>query len=185
MNDHFADPAGASGLEDFGLVPSEFITGTSVPFIDRILGALGHGQYSGLSGDQAVREFVRGQPGLYEQIREVSAVAGGAGTRVRDSGQLRSSVDDNLKYYTPDELWCLDLAVDVIAMLALLPGVPGNFRFQMMDRVHELMSTLTGHHFHKEVKHAVDAPAAFRGLRSRVPVRPADPMKAVGGPGHM
>ena len=168
---------------DFSLIPQDFVMGTDVPFIDLLLVSLGYGPYYGLSAESAVRDAVRGQPGLYEQIRAVGAVVGRAGVRVRDSGQLRDSFDNETRYYTSDELWCFDMATDVLAMLAVLPGVSGSARFSALEAVRDLNKTLTGHWFHKHVKHAVDAPRDFGALRSRVPARTDKPPRS--GPGHM
>jgi hypothetical protein len=178
--------SGAERLADhFSLVPQDFSGGTDVPFIDLLLVELGYDQYCGLSADPAVRSFVHSQPGIYEQIRAVGAVAGRAGVRVRDSGQLKSSFDDNLKYYTPDEIWCFDLAIDVLAMLAVVPGVSGSARFRALDALRNLNATCHGHSWHKQVRHAVDAPAAFGELRSRVPVRTSHQARPASGPGYM
>jgi hypothetical protein len=167
---------GAERLDDdFSLVPPDFSNGTDVPFIDLLLVELGYSPYAGLSHDPAVRSFVRSQPGVYEQIRSVGAAAAQAGLRARDSGQLKNGFDDSLRYYTPDEVWCLDLAIDVLAMLAVMPGVAGQARFRALDAVRDLNQTCHGHHWHKQVRHAVAAPDAFVELRSRVPLRTAHP----------
>jgi hypothetical protein len=171
--------------DDFSLVPQDIESSTNIPFIDLLLVALGYSPYYGLSADQAVRAFVRAQAGMYDQVRAVSSVVGQAGVRVRDSGQLRNGFDDNLKYYTHDEMWCFDLAIDMLAMLATLPGVSGAVRFRAQDAVRDLNETCQGHWFHKQVRHAVDAPAAFAPLRSRVPVRSAKQARSAGGPGYM
>jgi hypothetical protein len=173
--DHLAD--------DFSLVPPDCSGWTDVPFIDLLLVELGYSPSYGLSAEPAVRDFVRSQPGAYEQIRAVTAVASRAGERARDSGQLKSTLDDNLKYYTSDEIWCFDLALDVLAMLAVVPGVSGDARFRALDAVRTLSVTCHGHFWHKHVRQAVDAPADFGNLRSRVPARPAHPSKTASGPG--
>jgi hypothetical protein len=162
-------------MDGFCLVPSEFSDATDVPFLYRLLVELGWGPYYGLSADPAVRAFVAGQPGLYEQIRAVTAVAGRAAVRVRDSGLLHGTLDDNLKYYTPDETWCINLSLDVLLMLATEPGVSGHARFRAIDAVHDLSQICHGHTWSKALRHAADAPRAYGELRARVPFRPAKP----------
>src|SRR5580692_2453892 len=104
-----------SSGDDFSLVPPEFTNGTDVPFIDLILVTLGYGPTYGLSAEPAVRGVVRARPGMYEEVRELGGQVAAAGLRVRDGGQLRSGLDDRLKYYGPDEMWAFDLAIDLVA----------------------------------------------------------------------
>jgi hypothetical protein len=176
-------PAMGGFGDSFSLVPHDFVMGTDVPFIDLLLVSLGHGPSCGLSHEPAVRDFVRSQPGLYEAIRALGAVVAGAGVRVRDSGQLRDSFDCHITYYTSDELWCFDMATDVLAMLAVLPGVSGSARFSALDAVRDVSQYLSGHWFHKHVQHAVDAPRDFGALRSWAPARTGRLPRS--GPGYM
>lgn len=177
MTDRFQEILADLHEERFSLIPSEIyekdhFQGTDVPFLDLLLVQLGYGPSYGLSAEQAVRDFVRGQPGMYEQIREVGTAAYHAGARARNHGLLRSSFDDSLRPYSADEIWCMDLAIDVLAMLAVVPGLSGGSRFSALDALRDLYMTCDVHTWHKQVKHAAAAPHEFRELRARVPVRP-------------
>jgi hypothetical protein len=172
--------------ETFSLIPSEIyladrFEGTDVPFLDLLLVQLGYGPTYGLSAEQAVRDFVHGQPGMYEQIREVGTAVYRAGARARNHGLLRSSLDDSLHPYSADEIWCMDLAIDVLAMLAVVPGLSVRARFSALDALRDIYMTSTGHTWHKQVTHAAAGPHEFKELRARVPVRP----KHLPKPGHL
>jgi len=185
MSEEFMEILAEMHEEEFSLVPSEIyekdhFQGTGVPFLDLLLVQLGYGPTYGLSAEQAVRDFVRGQPGMYEQIREVGAAVYRAGARARNNGLLRSSFDDGLHPYTADEIWCMDLAIDVLAMLAVLPRLSGGTRFSTLDALRSLYRICAEHTWHKQLRHASGGPFECRELRARVPVRP----KHLPKPGH-
>jgi hypothetical protein len=185
MSEEFLEILTEMHEDEFSLVPSEIYVknhfqGTDVPFLDLLLVQLGYGPTYGLSAEQAVRDFVRGQPGMYEQIREVGTAVYQAGTRARNNGLLRSSFDDSLHPYTADEIWCMDLAIDVLAMLAVLPRLSGGIRFSALDTLRSLYVTSGEHAWHKQLRHAAGGPIELRELRARVPVRP----KHLPKPGH-
>ena len=171
------------GMDDFSLVPGDLLSGTDVPFIDLILVVLGYGPTYVLSAEPAVREYVRNEPGLYPIIRELGAAVGAAGIRARDSGLLKSSFDNDLKPYTPAEIWNFDLAIDVIAVLAALEGLSKATQFRATQAVRNLDRTARGHMWKKELKRAGDGPAAFRELRARMPRHTPHPTPSAGGGG--
>ena len=186
MGEEFQDILAKMRAGEFSLIPSaiyekDHFQGADVPFLDLLLVQLGYGPSYGLSAEQAVRDFVRGQPGMYEQIREAGTAVYRAGVRARDHGLLRGSFDDSLHPYSADEIWCMDLAIDVLAMLTAVPGLSGGARFSALDALRDLYQTCTGHTWHKQVKQAVAGPHELRGLRARVPVRPRHLPK----PGHL
>jgi hypothetical protein len=175
-------------MDDFSLVPSDLLSGTDVPFIDLILVQLGYGPAYGLSAEPAVREYIRSEPGLYPIIRELGAAVGAAGIRARDNGLLKSGFDDNLKLYTPEEIWNFDLAIDVMAVLAALEGLAKSTQFRATQALRDLDRTARGHTWKKELKRAGEGPAAFRELRARVPRHVPHPGRSsagAGGPGWM
>jgi hypothetical protein len=185
MSEDFLNILAEMHEEQFSLVPAEIyekhhFQGTDVPFIDLLLVQLGYGPSYGLSAEQAVRDFVHGQPGMYEQIRAVGTAVYQAGARARNNGLLRSSFDNGLHPYTADEIWCMDLAIDVLAMLAVLPRLSGGTRFSVLDTLRDLYVNCGEHTWHKQMRHAAGGPHEFRALRARVPVRP----KHLPKPGH-
>ncbi len=134
------------------------------PFIYLALSTLGL-----LSGDSVVQQYASAQPEAQHAIGELCRAVAAAGTRVRDTGQMRDSFDENLRYYTAEEIWLFDLAIDVIAMLGTLGGLPPGTRARVIDDLKLLDNNVHSHHWKKEVRQAGDGPAQFRELRAHVP----------------
>ena len=137
---------------------------TCAPFVFLTLALLG----SGLSLEPAVQAYTCGQPGLLRQIRQLSTAVSEAGVRVRDAGLLEDSFDCNLKVYAPEEIWIFDLAVDVIAMLGSLDGLPRAAQARFAAKLRTLDTWVDERAWKKGVKKAGEGPAAFRGLRASV-----------------
>lgn len=89
-----------------------------------------------------------------------------AGVRVRDAGLLRDSFDENLKAYTPEEIWTFGLAIDVIGTLE---GLSGKSRVLVAGGLRQLDQDVASHTWKEELKKAGARPEAFRGLRAEVP----------------
>ncbi len=157
-----------------GLVP-EGTDGcwTSAPFIYLIMSCLG----PGLSTESAVRDYVGAYPEFHRQIRELSTAVSEAGVRVRDEGRLHSDLDDNLRVYTPDELWMFDLAVDLIAMLGSVDGLSNQSLAEFKSNVRTLDDEVHTHTWKRGVKKAGAGPAQFQELRQRVPHHTPNPMR--------
>jgi hypothetical protein len=163
----FAEPAHSPfthRASDMGLVPSGLDDAVVAPFIYLTLSTLGL-----LSSDSVVQQYAAAQPEAQHAIRELSRAVAAAGTRVRDTGQMRDSFDENLRYYTAEEIWLFDLAIDVIAMLGTLGGQPPGTRARIIDDLKLLDNNVHSHHWKKEVRQAGDGPAQFRELRAHVP----------------
>ncbi|HEY0937652.1 MAG TPA: hypothetical protein VGD91_28425, partial [Trebonia sp.] len=110
-----------SYFDQVSLVPEDVDDCASVaPFLYLALSSLGL-----LGAQPEVREYLRGQPWLLEQVRALSTAVSAAGVRVRDAGLLKDSFDSNLAVYTPPEIWTFDLSFDAIAQLGLLEGLSG------------------------------------------------------------
>jgi hypothetical protein len=155
--------------DDFSLVPAQFFHGTDVPFIDLILVTLGYGPTYGLSADPGVRDFVQSRPGMYELVRELGYRVAAAGLRARDSGQLHRSSADSLRYYSPDEIWAFNLAIDLIAALSALEDISNSARFRVGQAMGNLDATARGHTWHKQLRHAGSGPPELAPLRASVP----------------
>jgi len=151
-----------------GLVPAGTDDcSTSAPFLYLTLAALG----SGLSYEPVVREYARANPGQAARIRALSTAVSAAGVRVRDAGLLKDSFDENLRVYTAEEIWTFELAIDVIAMLGALDGLPGQARARAAEDVRTLNETAHGHTWRKGLKQADAGPAEFQPLRAEIPLR--------------
>jgi hypothetical protein len=146
------------------LVPSGLDYEVVAPFIYLTLTTLGL-----LSSDSVVQQYASAQPEAVHAIRELSRAVAAAGTRVRDTGQMRDSFDQNLRYYMAEEIWLFDLAIDVVAMLGSLGGLPPGTRARIIDDLRLLDDNVHSHHWKKEVRQAGDGPSQFRELRAHVP----------------
>jgi hypothetical protein len=152
--------------DDTALVPSGVDDcSTSAPFLYLTIGTFD----AVLSREPVVQEYIGKQPGMHEKIRELTTAVGEAGVRVRDAGLLKDDFDDNLRVYTPDEIWTFDLAIDMIAMFGSLDGLPGDSRARLASNLRSLDQSVIEHHWKKELKKAGDGPARFRDLRASVP----------------
>lgn len=156
--------AGQSG--ESGLVPEDLDYVAVAPFIYLTLAAL-----ELLAFEPAVKEYTRAYPDAHRGILALSAAVASAGTRVRDTGQMHDEFDQNLRFYTADEIWLFDLAIDVIAMLGTQGGLTPGTHAQIISDLRSLDQDAGGHHWKKEVRKAGDGPAAFRELRAHVPRR--------------
>ncbi len=148
-----------------GLVPDDVDDQAVAPFIYLTLATLG----PLLNYEPAVKNFLGSQPELRQRIRDLSVAVGKAGVRVRDAGLMKDSFDQNLKFYTPAEIWTFDLAVDLIAMFGTLPDLHPGTRARIVDDLKSLDWNVHSHAWKKEVKRAGDGPAAFSELRRFVP----------------
>jgi hypothetical protein len=148
------------------LVPDDVDHESVAPFIYLTLVTLGS-----LTRERAVVAYLGAEPGLRQKIRQVSAAVGAAGVRVRDAGLLKGSFDENLRVYTPEEIWTFDLAIDVIALLGTLDGLPGGTRASIADTLRLLSQSTHTHTWKKDLKNAGQGPEAFRELRAQVPRR--------------
>lgn len=138
---------------------------TSSPFIYLTLAVLG----PALTAEPAIQQYLRANPGLVTQIRALATAVSEAGVRVRDAGLLKDSLDENLRVYTPGEIWTFDLAFDVIAMLGAVEGLSGKARAMVADDLRSLDQTAHSHTFKKELKRAGADLEEFRELRAKVP----------------
>lgn len=138
---------------------------TSSPFLFLLLAALG----PGLSHEPVVQAYLREQPVFHQTVRTLTTAVSDAGVRVRDAGLLKDDFDMRLGVYTAEEIWLFDLAVDVVAMMGALDGLPGQTRARMVSDLRTLDDEVTSHTWKKELKKAGEGPERFRELRAKVP----------------
>jgi hypothetical protein len=149
---------------DTGLVPAGTDMEVVAPFIYLTLMSL-----SLMGSEPVVQQYTSAEPEAHNAIRELSRAVAGAGTRVRDTGRMRDSFDEDLRYYTAEEIWLFNLAVDVIAMFSTLGGLAPGARARIVDDVRLLDNNVTSHHWKKELRRAGDGPPQFHQLRAHVP----------------
>jgi hypothetical protein len=156
-----------------GLVPPDTDNcSTSSPFLYLIMASLGT-----LSTEQPVLAYTHSDPAFHQQVQHLSAAVSAAGERVRDEGRIRNDFDDNLRIFSPVEIWLFDLAVDVIAMLGSLMGLSNASLALYKDNVRTLDDEVHTHTWKHGLKKAGAGPEEFRELRQRVPHHPVHPMR--------
>jgi hypothetical protein len=163
----FAEPPLAPSRHragEIGPVPQGLDYEVVAPFIYLTLTTLDM-----LSRDSVVQQYSSAQPEAQHAIRQLSRAVAAAGTRVRDTGQMRDSFDQNLRYYTAEEIWLFDLAIDVIAMLGTLGGLAPATRARVIEDLKLLDNNVHAHQWKKEVRQAGQGPAPFLELRAHVP----------------
>jgi hypothetical protein len=93
-----------------------------------------------------------------------------AGVRVRDSGRRqRDEFEEHVRLFTADEIWLVNLAVDVIAMLTAIGGLRPDFHAQAVSDLRSLDYHVHSHHWKAQVRKAGDGPPHLRALRAHVP----------------
>jgi hypothetical protein len=145
------------------LVPLHLDYGATAPFIYETITAF---QY--LNEEPPVRQFARAEPEAVQAIRALCTAVTNAGIRVRDGGKAKI-LDEHLSFFTAEEIWMIDLAVDVVAMFAY----GGGLRSETQLRVHTSLRSVDKHrrdrHWKREVHKAGTGPDAFRELRAQFP----------------
>ena len=137
---------------------------TSAPFLYLIMSA-----FFLLGTEDAVQQFLARNPGPHQQLRALAVATSAAGVRVRDAGLIKDDFDDNLKVYTPTEIWTFNLAVDVIARLGGLEGLPRPTHAQIVSDLKSLSDRARSHHWKTELKRAGDGVPQLRELRASTP----------------
>jgi hypothetical protein len=146
------------------LAPFELDTAGIPDFLGLTLSSLGW-----LSNDDVVQQYIAAEPRALAAIRALSTAVAAAGVRIRDSGRMHGSFDDNLALYSAEEIWMFDLAIDVIAMLSTLGGLTPETRAPIIRNLGPLDERVRTLHWKREVHKAGAGPAEFLELRAHVP----------------
>ena len=112
-----------------GLVPEGLDDAAVARFIYLTVATLGL-----LSIDPVIQQYVASAPDAHRAIRELSGAVAAAGVRVRDSGRRqRDEFEEHVRLFTADEIWLVNLAVDVIAMLTGLGSLRPDIHAQAVS----------------------------------------------------
>ncbi len=144
---------------------------TSAPFLMLIMAAFG------LLSSEAPSVSYAKQLGIDQQVRDLVTAVSAAGVRVRDYGLIKSDFDDNLRVYTAAEIWCFDLAIDVLAMLGSVDGLTPSTLAQFKSDVRRLDDEVNSHHWKHELKKAGAGLPQFQQLRQVVPHHTINPFR--------
>jgi hypothetical protein len=122
-----------------------------------------------LETEPSVRQYLESQPQAHSAILELSSAVAQAGARVHTMTPGSKVIEDHLRLFTAEEIWVVDLAVDVAAMLAGGGGVDPAVHEMVIWKLRDIDDHVHTHHWHREVRKAGDGPAEFRDLRAHVP----------------
>jgi hypothetical protein len=121
-----------------------------------------------LAGQQApVKEYMRREPRLLQQVRALTTAVSAAGVRVRDAGLVRDGFHSNLAVFAPEEIWTFDLAIDVLAQLSALDGLTGEMRASIVQSVQQLDRDSRQKIWQKGMNKAGGGPVTWHELRAR------------------
>jgi hypothetical protein len=147
-----------------GLVPPGLRYRDAPNFIRWSLGML-----TDLETEPSVRQYLSSQPEAHSAILELSSAVAEAGVRVHALAPGSKAIEDHLRLFTPEEIWVVDLAIDVAAMLSGGGGIDSTVHELVIWKLRDLDSHVHSHHWHRAVRKAGDGPAEFRDLRAHVP----------------
>jgi hypothetical protein len=125
-----------------------------------------------LGDEQSVRQYLQANPQAHEPILALTEAVFRAGSRVASeaSSPKDVAVNDHLHRYTAEEIWMIDLAIDIGAMFAYGGGISDSLiRENAIWKLRELDEDVHSHHWKHEVRKADPGPAQFHELRAHVP----------------
>lgn len=147
----------------FGLVPAGLNYGATAPVIYLTLSAL-----AAMGGESSVEQYISAQPSAQQAILALSRSVARAGIRMAKSDP-KAVIDDHLRLFSADEIWMVNLAIDVVAMLGTGGSLHGSTRVLVFDKLKELDRHVDSHQWRKLVAKAGAGPAEFHELRAHVP----------------
>jgi hypothetical protein len=154
---------GHGGDEPLRIMPPHCDFGATSSFIDRTLFAM-----LDLSDVTFVQQYLRANPEAQTAIVELNRTVAEFGVRVRDAQGPHLVVDDSIKYYSAQEIWMIDLAIDVVAMLVTSGGSLSG-RDRILSDLKSADKQAGSRHWRHQVQEAGGGPAQFRQLRDLIP----------------
>ena len=147
-----------------GLVPLHLDYGATPQFVYLTLSSLNH-----LSDEPSVQQYTRAEPEAHQAILALTRRVAEAGRRVRELDPRASILDEALHYFTPEEIWLVDLAVDVAAMFAYGGGARTDTHGTVLRYLRSVDKHVHTRHWRKQVQKAGAGPAEFHDLRAHIP----------------
>lgn len=145
--------------------------GTGVPvFITRILANL-----SLLEGEPAIEQCLTGAPQEHSAILALTTAIAGTGVRIRDAHPNEDVRQSGLQYLSGNDVWMLNLTLDVMYMLAgQLPGKSSPWdddHDRIPRRLGDLDEATHDRRWKRALRQAGAGPAQFQHLRAHVAPR--------------
>lgn len=154
---------GGSNGEYPTMVPSHLDFGATSPFIDRTLFAM-----LMLNDVPFVQQYLRANPDAQKAIFELNRTVAQFGVRVREAVGPRLVIDESIKHYSAEEIWMIDLAIDVVAMLVTSGGSLSD-RGMILSDLRTADKQAGSRQWRHQVHKVGAGPAPFRQLRELIP----------------
>jgi hypothetical protein len=154
---------GGSNDEDLRMVPPHLDFGATSPFIERPLFAL-----LLLNDEPSVQQYLRANLDAQKALLELTGAIGQVALRVRDAHGPKIVIDEHIKYYSAQEIWMFDLAIDVVAML-VTSGATVSDRDLILSDLRSADKHAGSRPWRHQVHKAGAGPAQFRQLRELIP----------------
>jgi hypothetical protein len=123
----------------------------------------------------AIEQFLAGAPQEHSAILALTTAVADAGVRIRDTHPNEDVRQSGLRHLSADDVWMLDLTLDVMFMLAgRLPGkgAPWDDDHDWIpQRLVTLDKATHDRRWRRGLRQAGDGPAQFRPLRGHIPPR--------------
>lgn len=123
-----------------------------------------------LGDEHVVRQYLSANPQAHEPILALTEAVFQAGSRVSHLVSPKEAINDHLRHYTAQEIWLVDLAIDVAAVFAYGGGgMDSLIRDNVIWKLRELDEHVHSLHWKHEVHKADPGPEQFRELRAHIP----------------
>lgn len=146
------------------LAPLHLDFGATSPFIDRTLFAMLE-----LNDVPFVQQYMRANPDARKAIFELNRAVAAFAVRVRQAVGPRLVIDESIKHYSAEEMWMIDLAIDVVAMFATSGGSLTGSRGMIISDLRSIDKHAHSRPWRHQVHKAGAGPAQFRQLRELIP----------------
>jgi hypothetical protein len=123
-----------------------------------------------LEDEPGIQQYAASAPQQYGAILALTSAIADAGLRIRDTYANQDVRHSGLRYLSADDIWMLDLTLDVMYMLAGA-GVRMHDLDQITRMLREIDEATHDHHWKRALRQAGAGPAQFQQLRAQVPPR--------------
>ncbi len=128
-----------------------------------------------LAQEPAIEQFLTRAPQEHSAILALTAAIADVGVRIREAHPNEDVRQSGLQYLSADDIWMIDLTLDVMFMLAgQLPGKSSPWdddHDRIPRRLADLDEGTHDRHWKRALRQAGAGPAQFRQLRAHVPPR--------------
>jgi hypothetical protein len=128
-----------------------------------------------LEDGPGIQEYVTRAPQGHDAILALTAAIADAGVRIRDTHPKEDVRDSGVRHLSTDDIWMLDLTLDIMCMLAKAGTRGHKFDSSLEWRVEQADKETHDRRWQRALRQAGAGPAQFRQLRAHVPPRASYP----------